>query len=817
MSRLVRALCTIFTVVILFSWGVAGAFAAALPQYGSFFTVKSREAEPISEGATLYDYALDVAGSQVKLAVLELDLSNPYLQLEIILGANGTLDGTQQVTRMAERTGAVAAMNSGFFIVGQGKPLGIVARDGELIASPIMRGDMPAFALTKDKVPLMEFFQYDGWVTASNGERFHLYGVNKLAYNMEDRSLSDLNKLNLYNRNWGQYSRGGVDELFPWVTETIVVNDVVVDQITGGEPQPIPVGGYVLWGQADAADFMVENMPIGSKVQTSYQTVPDFSNLKLSTGSNSFLVQYGAVSAFQEELRGKNSRSAVGVSRNGKTLYLVAVEYSYHSRGLEQYELAALMVALGSETALNLDGGGSTTMVAKRVGESSLSSLVQPKEGRERAVTDAIGIFNTAPKGTPMGIFISGPSWVLAGTENRYTYKGYDSHYYPWQPGTVQWEVRGGGSGGSMSGGVFKAGSGGDVVLEATSGEAKGTKNVHVVGAAEIKGLKVTPASIKLTDAEPIALSFSVQTFDGGEFPLDARYVTLQADCGTVSDGVFTPYDEHSRGKLTAVYQGLALDIPVRSGSLFSDVTGHWAEEQINQLADDGVITGFEDGTYHPDAQVTRAEMVTLLARLTGWPAWENAVIFSDPIPAWASGAVNAAVARGVVTGYPDNTFKPSNPVTRAEAAVILDKALALPYMAPALNFGDAGQIPAWAADSLNRVVAAGLMRGYEDNTIRPGASLTRAEIAVLLQRAQDAALIRVEPAPPPVIPIIPAEENEPPAEEPEPSVAQEAPQETAPPVDNQTNYGTGVTDENPAEQPDADPNPMRGGLRPTE
>ena len=804
MGRFTKTLGAILAVTLLLLLSAAAAYAAVLPQYGSFFTVKSREAEPISEGVTLYDYALDVSGSQVKLAVLEVDLSNPYLQLEIILGANGTLDGVQQVTRMAERTGAVAAVNSGFFIMGQGKPLGIVARDGELIASPIMRDDMPAFALTVDKTPIMEFFQYDGWVTASNGERFHLYGVNKLAYNMEDRSMSDINKLNLYNRNWGLYSRGGVDELFPWVTETIVVNDVVVDQITGGEPQPIPAGGYVLWGQADAADFMVENMPIGSKVQVKYQTVPDFSNLKLSTGSNSFLVQYGAVSAFQEELRGKNSRTAVGVSQNGKTLYLVAVEHSYHSRGLEQYELAALMVALGSETALNLDGGGSTTMVAKRVGESNLSSIVQPKEGRERAVTDAIGIFNTAPKGTPMGIFISGPSWVLAGTENSYSYKGYDSHYYPWQPGTVQWEARGGGS---VTGGVFKAGSGGDVVLEATSGEAKGTKNVHVVGASEIKGLNATPASIMLTEAAPVALNFSVQTYDGGEFPLEARYLTLQSDCGTVNDGVFTPYDDKSRGKITAVYQGLALDIPVRSGSLFSDAEGHWAEEQINELADAGIVNGFDDGTYHPDDQVTRAEMVTLLARLTGWPAWENAVIFSDSIPAWAAGSVNAAVARGVVTGYPDNTFKPGNPVTRAEAAVILDKALNLPYAVASTNFNDAGQIPAWAADSLNRVVAAGLMRGYDDYTVRPGASLTRAEIAVLLKRVRDADLIKAEYTPPPILPVA---EDEPPVDE-------RTTQELEQPPDNQTEYGTGVKDDNPAEQPSASDNPMRGGLRPVE
>ena len=809
MSRFWRVVLTFLTATLMFTVFVAGAAGAVLPDHGSFYTVKTREAEPISEGAVLYDYALDVSGSQVKLAVLELDLNNPYLKLEVILGSNDTLEGTQQVTKMAERKGAVAAVNAGFFIMGQGKPLGIVARDGELIASPIMRGDMPAFALTMDKFPRMDFFQFDGWVTAGDGARFHLYGINKLSYNMEDRSLSDMNHMNMYNRNWGQYSRGGVDPLFPWVVETIIVNDVVVNQVSGGEPQRIPDGGYVLWGQADAADFMLEHLPVGSKVQVKYQTVPDFSDLKLSTGSNSFLVLNGAVSAFQEELRGKNSRTAVGSSSNGKTLYLVAVEHSNHSRGLEQYELAAIMVALGSQTAVNLDGGGSTTMVAKRIGEDHLSSIVQPKEGRERSVTDSLGVFNTAPRGTPMGIAISGPSWVLADTEHRYTYKGYDSHYYPWQPGVVQWQVHGEGS---ASNGIFTAGKGGDVVLEATSGEAKGSKNIHVIGASEIKGLKVSPSSVKLTGAEPVAFNFSVLLVNGSELPLDKQYVTMTSDCGTVGNGIFTPFDERSRGVVTVSYQGLKLEIPIRSGSLFSDTEGHWAEAQINELADAGIINGFDDGAYRPGDQVTRAQIVTLLARLAGWSLWDNAVVFSDPIPDWAGSAVAAAVAQGVVSGYPDQTFQPNRSVTRAEVAVILDKTFSLSYAAGAMSFSDNAQIPAWARESMSRVVAAGFMRGYEDGSIRPEAGLTRAEIAVLIKRIQDAGIVDQKQTPAPVVPVV---EEQPPVDE-------GATTEKTPPADAIRQPVIIQPIEDPANERRTDPevqpqspdNPMSGGLR---
>ncbi|MCL2766665.1 MAG: S-layer homology domain-containing protein, partial [Peptococcaceae bacterium] len=439
-------------------------------------------------------------------------------------------------------------------------------------------------------------------------------------------------------------------------------------------------------------------------------------------------------------------------------------------------------------------------------------------------VTDSLGIFNTAPRGVPMGIAISGPSWVLAGTEHRYSYKGYDSHYYPWQPGVVEWQIRGDGS---VNHGLFTAGKGGEVVLEATSGAAKGTKNIHVIGAAEIKGLKATPASIKLANAAPITLNFSVQTYDGAEFPLEAQYVTLGSDCGTVSSGgVFTPFDERSRGVITINYQGLTLEIPVRSGSLFSDTTGHWADEPINELADAGIINGFDDGTYRPGDQVTRAQIVTLLARQAGWTLWENTAIFSDPIPDWAAGSVTAAAARGVVSGYPDNTFQPNRSITRAEVSVILDKAFSLPYASGTTSFSDAAQIPAWASESMNRVVAAGYMRGYEDNTVRPGASLTRAEIAVLMKRIQDAEIINRGQTPPPLTPVttdpVTTEEASSPVrfypvnEPPEETVDSRIPMpEIVPPTEETSDGrlpGIGIWQDGP---PDSSENPMSGGLRP--
>lgn len=726
-----RMKLSLFIAAVLLFIGAGLASAGELPDQGSFYRVIERQSETISEGATLTTYSLTLNGRPVKVSVLKLDLSNPYLKIESLIGSDGTLEKTQPPAKMAERAGAVAAVNGGFFIQDQGKPLGMIARNGELVSSPIMRGDMPVFALDMDKRPVMGFFKFSGEVRAANGTAFPLFGVNKLLYTLESGEVSDTNHLTLYNRSWGPVGRGtdGLGE----AVEAVVENGVVTRQVNVSDvPQPIPLNGYILRGYRSAADFIRKNLTVGSRVKVTYQTTPDYQKLKLSTGSNSFLVQQGTVAQFQENLKGKNARTAAASAENGKVLYLVSVEKSDYSTGAEQTELAQLLVAMGAQEAVNLDGGGSTAMVARHLGDTALSNITKPKEGWQRPVPDAIGIFNTAPRGNPAGLVISGPDTVLAKTSANYTVKGYDTHFYPWQPQSYSMSVTGGGS---VSSGVFTAGDGGDVVIEASSSGVKGTKQVRVVGASQIKALRVDPAAIKVKPGETAPLTFNVETLDGRVFPLDAQYVTVRAELGKVDGGRYTAGENRGSGKLEASYNGFTVQVPIRVGSLFSDTENNWANDQINQLAEAGIIQGYEDGTYRPAEPVTRAQVVTLLARLLEWPLEKGELSFADEVPSWARDAVAAAVSRGVVKGYPDNTFLPNRPVTRAEISVILNNCVKFaPSPSPPI-FKDSGSIPLWAKEAVSRVVAASIIRGYEGNLLKPEANLTRAEMAVLIKR----------------------------------------------------------------------------------
>lgn len=726
-----RVILSFLIAVVFFFMPAAPVIAGELPDWGSFFSVQERYKETIGEGLSLTSYSLTLNGRPVKASVLDIDLTNPYVKLDALVGADGTLEKTQSVGKMVERTGALAAINGGFFIMDQGKPLGMVVRNGELVSSPIMRGDMPTFALDMENRSIMDFFQFSGTVTAGNGASFPLFGVNKLLYVLEDGWVSDINRLTLYDRNWGPLSRGDVEGL-PGAMEVVVENNIVTKQVHAGEPLPIPAGGYVLWGHGIAADFISENLPVGSQVTVGFQSTPAFERLKVAAGSNSFLVQQGKVARFQENIRGKNARTAVASADGGKTLYLVAVEKGDHSTGVEQTELAELLVAMGAEEAVNLDGGGSTTMVARHLGDTGLSAIVQPKGGWQRPVPDAIGVFNTAPLGQPAGLLISGPDTILAGTSAGYTAKGYDSHFHPWQPKELAMRVIGDGSAENC---VFTAGSGGDVILEFSDSGVKEIKKVHVIGASEIRALRAEPASIRAQCGQTIPLTFTVETLDGRVFPLDARYVSISTTCGKVDGNLFKAGETVSSGTLEVSYQGLTVQVPVRVGSIFSDIENNWAEDYVNELAEAGIISGFEDGTFRPKEPVTRAQVVTLLARLLQWPTEKGTLNFKDEVPAWAKDAVAAAVARGVVKGYPDQKFRPDRPVTRAEISIILDNAVKLAPGTAMSEFKDVDQIPVWAREAMGRVISAGVMRGYEDGLLRPEANLTRAEMAVLIKR----------------------------------------------------------------------------------
>lgn len=162
----------------------------------------------------------------------------------------------------------------------------------------------------------------------------------------------------------------------------------------------------------------------------------------------------------------------------------------------------------------------------------------------------------------------------------------------------------------------------------------------------------------------------------------------------------------------------------------FSDITGHWASSDIMALTSKGLIGGYPDGTFRPDAIITRAEFSALLVRALKLPERSDSA-FPDTVGHWAAGSLATARMYRVANGYPDGRAHPDEPLTRAEMAVMLSNAL---HPAPGgPDFSDTSNH--WANSEIRKIAGYKLMSGYPDGTFAPDAAATRAEAASVIAR----------------------------------------------------------------------------------
>lgn len=165
-----------------------------------------------------------------------------------------------------------------------------------------------------------------------------------------------------------------------------------------------------------------------------------------------------------------------------------------------------------------------------------------------------------------------------------------------------------------------------------------------------------------------------------------------------------------------------------------TDYAGHWAEGTIQKWMDAGKISGYSDGSYKPDNNITRAEFVKLVNGTIDFSKKAN-VAYKDVTTAdWFYDYVGIAQEIGYISGYSKDSFGPNDYITREQAASILARIQYLNGNVAAANkFSDKSKVSSWAAESVGAALDAGFITGYNDGTFRPSNKLTRAEALTML------------------------------------------------------------------------------------
>ena len=166
-----------------------------------------------------------------------------------------------------------------------------------------------------------------------------------------------------------------------------------------------------------------------------------------------------------------------------------------------------------------------------------------------------------------------------------------------------------------------------------------------------------------------------------------------------------------------------------------TDIQGHWAEQVISRWVDRKIVDGYPDGTFRPNAPIKRAEFAALINRTLGFITLSS-IEFSDmSVDEWFATDVSKAVGAGYMDGYPDGTFRPNANISRQEAAMVLARILGLEATDETFGFTDIETIPAWSLWAVVAVANAGIMTGYPDGSFGPIDSFTRAETVTVLDR----------------------------------------------------------------------------------
>ncbi|OKL36401.1 S-layer homology domain-containing protein [Domibacillus mangrovi] len=179
-----------------------------------------------------------------------------------------------------------------------------------------------------------------------------------------------------------------------------------------------------------------------------------------------------------------------------------------------------------------------------------------------------------------------------------------------------------------------------------------------------------------------------------------------------------------------------SLFVPFAQAASFKDVPhSHRFFDDIDFLSNAEIITGFPDGTFKPDQAVTRAQAAILIGKTFELDGTKRKTSFSDVNTSnTASGYIESAVEEGIISGFPDGTFRPGQTVTRGQMAIILAKAFGLTDTAD-VDFADVSKTSA-AYPYIQLIVAAGITYGYEDGTFKPNNAVTRGQFAAFLSRA---------------------------------------------------------------------------------
>ena len=364
--------------------------------------------ETIAPGVEYGDYQLETTSGPLAIHVVAVEPHRGDLRMDSVVADDSLISRGETIGSMARRTRAVAGINGDFFDIGNtNRPINMVVRDGALLQLPYKRY---VLAITRDGAAHISEFTFLGQVVIDQ-RTLPLDGVDEMPQ-----------------------PGGGISLLTPLYGRVPPRDDVTlvsVEPIEGVPPlsryrvtgvadnqSPQPPGYYVAIG---LSDYGVVGVPdAGAVVTVTGDLAPlGLGSMTAAVGGGALILHDGewyddSDAPYREENSKRMPCSGVALAPDGR-LYLVEVDGRQPelSVGVTRREFSALMRSLGATEGLLFDGGGSSTMAVRRLGDSVADVVNSPSDGKERPVADGIFVYSSAPAG-PAVRLVARPSIIRA-------------------------------------------------------------------------------------------------------------------------------------------------------------------------------------------------------------------------------------------------------------------------------------------------------------------------------------------------------------------------------------------------------------------
>lgn len=547
------------------------AFSAALAillgsyAYGSsFYTVYDLSEETkLSTGITYERIERYTSVGWMNINVVRADLTDEYTEVGPITSENG-VSNRAPLSYMIKAAGAEAAVNGDFFYMGTPTyTYGPLIKDGDLITSPL------PYSYGYPTVSRL----LDGTVNISVwNPKITLYGSDSTEYNVV--VLNKTSSLDwgptILTTDWNKTSPGydGKKDIVE-----VVVADNTVSEVRKNQPSTvIPEEGYVIAScNAATMEQMMTSFIPGQPATLNIQL--DFSpeNVEWAFGALNYLVKDGQQNQISDEVLGANPRTCIGFNKDNTEMIMVTIDgRNKNYVGVKQTELAEIMLELGAYNAVNMDGGGSTTMGIDFLRNSNVTVVNIPSDGKERSIASGVGVFNTSPESNEASMIEIAPAHdaVFNNTELNLNLKFYNEYYSPLDvaPDDVEYTVSPADAG-KVVNNVFMPTKAGKAVITARSGNAEGEAEINVLDKPMALKFSTGSITVGLGGTYEIGEVLGVDK-DGNSAYIPAKYISYsyRNKVGSIENGIFTAGDVSNTGAITATFGDAVKNILVKVG-----------------------------------------------------------------------------------------------------------------------------------------------------------------------------------------------------------------------------------------------------------